>query len=66
MRARQAGAEVVSDPDFGHPFVDAHTRRRFEMIRAFLEQQRDNDQPPRRFMLRLATLPRTFIVHRTP
>ena len=42
-RARQAGAEVVSDPDFGHPFVDGHTRRRFEMIRAFLERQRSND-----------------------
>jgi hypothetical protein len=41
-RARQAGAEVVSDPDFGHPFVDGHTRRRFEMIRAFLQRQRSD------------------------
>ncbi len=47
-RARQAGAEVVSDPDFGHPFVDGHTRRRFEMIRDFLERQRGKDRSPKR------------------
>jgi len=38
-RAQQAGAEVVNEPGFGHPFVDGQTRRRFEIIRAFLERQ---------------------------
>lgn len=39
-RARQAGAQVMSDPNFGHPFVDGQTRRRFEVVRDFLKRQR--------------------------
>lgn len=35
-RAEDCGATVHRDPDWGHPFMDSHTRRRLETVRRFL------------------------------
>ena len=43
QRAKQAGAQIVEDAQFGHPFMDGQTVRRFGMIRDFLRRQRQNE-----------------------
>lgn len=37
--AEARGATVIRAPDWGHPFMDGHTRRRLETVRRFLLQE---------------------------
>lgn len=37
--AEARGATVIRAPDWGHPFMDSHTRRRLETVRRFLLQE---------------------------
>jgi fermentation-respiration switch protein FrsA (DUF1100 family) len=34
--AEARGAAVIRAPDWGHPFMDSHTRHRLESVRRFL------------------------------